>query len=120
MKHPKRPKPFWKMNADELAEATKQFDREIPDTAMRPLTKRQRAIWERAKRQPSRSIFVVDRTGKGTEPVVLELDARLLKRLDAYAGAHRMTRAQLIEKGLRSVLSFVEEFPPPRRTRKSA
>lgn len=120
MKQSKRAKPYWEMTAAELAEATKEFDREIPASKMRPLSKEQRQKWERMKRQPSRSVFVLRRpTRKGAQAVVLELDAELLKRTDAYAASRGMTRSEIIENGLKSVLAFAEATPR-RTTKKSA
>ena len=120
MKRSKRQKPYWKMNADELAEATKEFDREIPADKFQPLTKEERSRWEWTKRQPSRSIFVLQRpTRRGVEAVVLELDRELLRRTDAYAASRGMTRSELIENGLKSMLAFAQATPK-RGTRKSA
>jgi hypothetical protein len=120
MKQKQRQKPYWKMTAAELAEATKEFDQEIPAAKLRPMNKQERERWSRAKRGPVRSIFVIEGKGKGTEAIVLELDSQLLGRLDAYARTQNMTRSQLIEKGLRSVLAFVEETPVRKPSRRSA
>jgi hypothetical protein len=58
MKRTTQPKPYWEMTAEELAEATKEFDKPIPLSKTRPLTKEQRRRWERMKQGPSVSIFV--------------------------------------------------------------
>ena len=120
MKRTKRTKPYWEMTAAELAEATKEFDGEIPASRLRPLSPQQRRQWERMKQQPSRSIFVLDRPRrKGATAVVIELDQELLRRTDAYAASRGMTRSELIENGLKSVLTFAEATPR-RSKRKSA
>jgi hypothetical protein len=46
----KQRKPYWKMTTEELAEATKESDQQIPASRMRQLTKDERARWERARR----------------------------------------------------------------------
>lgn len=96
------------MTAEELAEATKEFDREIPPGKTRPLTKKERLSWEHARRQPSRSVYVLNSASKGATAVIVELDSELLRRSDAYASSHKLTLSQLIEKSLRSALAFVE------------
>lgn len=108
MKRQTPKKPYWKMSAEELAEATKEFDRPIPARKLKPLTKEERARWERSKAKPSASVFVVDHAGGGAEAVIVKLDEGLLRRCDEYARKHKLSRSELIEKSLRSVLSFVE------------
>lgn len=107
------------MTSAELAKATKQFDKPLRLEDTRPLSAANRARWERARRQPSRSVYVMDSDGKGAEPVLIELDGDLLKRADAYARSRQMTRAELIDRSLRSTLSFVDT-PKKQRPRKSA
>jgi len=120
MKRKKIDKPYWEMNADELAVATKEFDEEIPDSRLRPLSTEDRRRWERSKRQPSRSIYVVERDKDGgLEAVLVELDGDLLRRIDAYAATRKMTRSEIIETSLRSALVFAEA-KPKRKRRKSA
>jgi hypothetical protein len=52
-------KPYWEMTAAELAEATKEFDRPIPLSKTRPLTKEERAKFERMRRGPKVSVHVM-------------------------------------------------------------
>lgn len=120
MKRTKRTKSYWAMTAAELAEATKEFDREIPTSKLRPLSPEQRRKWDRTSRQSSRSIYVLERPRrKGATAIVIELDHELLRRTDAYAASRGMTRSELIETGLKSVLTFAEATPR-RSKRKSA
>jgi hypothetical protein len=60
MKNKKETKPSWKMNTRELARATKEFDKEIPSSKVRPMNREERERWERARRLPSRSIYILD------------------------------------------------------------
>jgi hypothetical protein len=118
MKRKKIEKPYWEMNADELAAATREFDKEIPDSRLRPLSKEERRRWERSKRQPSRSIFVLERAeDRGLEAVLVELDGDLLRRIDAYAATRDMTRSEIIETSLRSALVLAEARPKRKRRR---
>jgi hypothetical protein len=47
-KQPKQ-KQYWEMNAAELAEATKEFDKPLPPGRTRPLSKSERARFERMR-----------------------------------------------------------------------
>jgi hypothetical protein len=104
MKNKNRKKSWGKMSAAELAAATKQFDKPLASTAIRPLSRRNRARWERAKKAGFKSVYV----GK-KEKLVLEVDADWLERFDRRAAEHGMTRKELISRGLRSAMAFVSE-----------
>jgi hypothetical protein len=99
-------KPYWEMTLAELREATKEFDRPIPLSKMRPLTKAQRERFERMQSGGSRSILV-KRSAK-TQTVQVELDDELLQRSSRYASRHKMSLSDVINKSLRSALNFVE------------
>ncbi|MFI5381750.1 MAG: hypothetical protein ACHRHE_20830 [Tepidisphaerales bacterium] len=101
MKQRTKQKPWTQMTAEELAEATRQFDKPLPPSAMRPLSPKQRQVWARAKQAGFKSVYV----GK-KETVVLEIDAMWLKQLDQFAAQHGMTRQELIERGLRGAMAF--------------
>jgi hypothetical protein len=120
MKKAKPTKPYWKMTRAELAEATKEFDREIPANKLRPLTKAERERWERATEQPSRSIYIMSSDDPDVEPVFVELDRELVRRMDACAKERKMSRTELIDRGIRAFLAFSEQLPPRGRSRKSA
>lgn len=66
----------------------------------RPLTTTERAQWERAKRGRPRKA-----PGAKAARVLFTIDPELLKRADAYARRHGLTRAQLIATGLRKAIS---------------
>ena len=116
----KRTKPYWKMTARELAEATKEFDRPIPASRTRPLTRDERARWERARKQPSRSIYIVDHKIEGGQATVLvRLNSGLLRRARECARRHDMTWEQFLEKSLEGALALLD-VPKPSTRRKSA
>ena len=120
MNRTKKQKPYWKMNARELAVATKEYDRPIPAHKLRSLTKQEREQWEQSKSQPSRSVYILDRPADGTESFVVELDDDLVRRMDKCARVQHLTRSQLVERGIRGVLAFVEGAPAGKGRRKSA
>ena len=101
MKHEQtRAKPFTEMNAQELAEATADFDREFVVDSFRPLTPAERARWERARQKPGRP-----KVGKGSKVISVSVEASLLEKCDRLAKRKRISRASLIARGLRAVLA---------------
>lgn len=92
------------MNLEELREATREFDKPIPASKVRPLNKAERALWEKARKGPVRSIFVSRRPKK----VTLELREDVVARSTEYASRHKMTLSEVVERSLRSALSFAE------------
>jgi hypothetical protein len=86
MKAKTKLKKWSEMTAAELAQATRRFEKPIRFEDTRPLTKRERARFERARH-------------------VDELDERLLKQARAYAKRKKLTMIQLVERGLRRELA---------------
>jgi len=118
MKGTRKQKPYWEMTARQLAEATKEYDHEIPDSMLQPLTREERALWEKSRRQPSRSIYILSGGRKKTEAVLVELDGKLLRKMDVCARERGLTRTQYIERGIRKAL--IEDVQIARPARKSA
>jgi hypothetical protein len=84
------------MTADQLAEATREFDHPLPPSRYKPATKAQRARFERALRAGAR----------GRELMAsLVLDKKLVSEAEAYAKSKKLTVVQLIERGLRRELA---------------
>jgi hypothetical protein len=92
-------KRYQDMTADELAEATAEFDREFIADTFRPMNAKERALWERAKRKPGRP-----RRGKGAKAISVSIERDLLDRSDKLARKMGLSRAALIERSLRSAL----------------
>jgi hypothetical protein len=81
---------------DEQKEAAwAEFDKEFVGETFRPLNARQRRLWEKAKRKVGRP-----KVGAGAKRVLVSVEGSLLKRADAYAKAHGLSRSKLISKGL--------------------
>jgi len=95
----KAKKPYWEMQADELARATRDFDHELPDSSFRPLTPKLTDRLAEARRTPGRPPV-----GKGAQRVLVTIERGLLEKADAFARKRRISRAQLIAQGLRAVL----------------
>lgn len=108
----KHAKPYNQMNADELQEATRQFDREFVMDEARPLTTAERAKWERMKRKPGRP-----RVGEGVEVVSLSIERGLLGRTDKLAKKLKVSRAKLVAAGLQRVLAEAAAHGTLRKTK---
>lgn len=100
MKSKKPRKPYWEMTTEELREATKQFDEEFVGDKARPLTAEERALWEevKAKGEPARN-------GKADTRIAVSINRALLKRCTALAKKKRLSRDELIARGIRAVLA---------------
>ena len=87
------------MDAKQLAKATKQFDEELVIDKSRPLTKEDRAQWDKAKRKRGRP-----KIGKGVMVISVSLEKGLLAKADKLAKRQGITRAKLITHGLETML----------------
>ncbi len=87
------------MKTDELAEATAAYGREMAIDAFRPLTKPERARWSKARRNPGRP-----RRGRGVKVISVSVEQDLLLESDRLARRLGVSRARLIERGLRVIL----------------
>lgn len=90
---------YERMTTDELAAATRQFEEEGMARRSRPLTDEERALFDEARRRPGRP-----RRGQGVKVVSVSIERALLARCDAKAHHLGISRAALIERGLRSIL----------------
>jgi len=93
-------KPYDRMNADELAEATAEFDREAIVAPGRPATASERRKFNRVRRKMGRP-----RIGKGAARVLVTVERGLLKEADNFAKRNGLKRAQMFAKGLRLVMN---------------
>jgi hypothetical protein len=65
----------------------------------RPLNARERRQWQRFKNKIGRP-----KVGNGAKTISLTVEKGLLKKADAYAKRHGMSRAKLVAAGLNAVL----------------
>ena len=93
-------KAITQMNAKELGQTTKEFQREFMADSFGPPGSVERKQWRRAKRKRGRP-----RRGRGVKVVSVSLEKDLLSRCDALAKRLRVSRAALISRGLHEMLS---------------
>ena len=100
MKRKRKPrrKPYTQMTTAELARATREFDREFIADTFGPLDAKAKERDARARRRGR------PRRGKGAKVVSVTVERSVLDEADAFARKHHLTRAALIELGLRMVL----------------
>ncbi|HEY4329340.1 MAG TPA: hypothetical protein VGN88_06365 [Phycisphaerae bacterium] len=91
-------KDYTTMTTRELAEATREFDRESPVAPGKPLTRAQRAKFETARRRGRPT------TGEGVQVISLSMEKSLLRKADAAAQKAGKSRAQLVADALRVIL----------------
>ena len=97
------------MTEAELAAATREFDKGVPLEQTRPLSPAEQARWERMrKNKPPRSGTGRGagrpKVGAGSKPVLITMEAGLLREIDAYTDRHNMSRSQLLAEGVRRML----------------
>src|SRR2546423_585400 len=97
MKSNGRKKPWGKMTASELAEATKEFDHPLPPSRYKSLSKSERARFERARRAGG--------TARLRHIDAFDLDPKLLEAAAAYAKRKKLTISELVERGLKRELA---------------
>ena len=91
---------FEPTNSYELAEETARYGREMTIEEFEPLTAATRKRWLRARRKPGRP-----RRGKGAKVISVSVERALLSRSDTLARNLGLSRAGLIERGLKAVLA---------------
>jgi hypothetical protein len=91
---------YEKMTARELNAEAAEFDKEMIISKSKPLTAEERAWWERVRRQPGRP-----RRGRGAKVISVSLEQELLARTDVLAKSLGISRALLIQRGLKAVLA---------------
>jgi hypothetical protein len=95
----KKKKPFTEMSAEELVQATSQYDQEFIGTPGKPLSPAQKRQHERAKAKMGRPVV-----GKGHKVISTSMELGLLRQADALAKRRGVNRATLLAEGLRMVL----------------
>ena len=93
---------YLSMTADEIAEATREFDSGLIPPG-RPLRSDQRARWERARSGGTASIHVGPgrpKVGEGAIPVPVSVEGALLRRAIANAQRLKLKRSEYFSKAL--------------------
>jgi hypothetical protein len=99
-KNKKLRKPYWEMNKEELAAATAEFNREFiadefGDPPPEALARLRRSDAKRGR----------PRIGNGVKVISLSVEQGLLARADRLAKKLKISRAQLVRRGLEAVLA---------------
>ena len=90
------------LSAEELAEATKEYDEPTDlDRDTRELTPEEREWWERAQRGPGRPAKPED---EKVRRVLISIDPELLTRLDAETQRRNTSRSGLIAEAVEKML----------------
>ena len=103
-KSPKTKKPFWEMTAEEREKATRKFDRPIPLSKTKPMTKREREQFERMQKAPHVSVYI----RRSPDDVIVKLDPDVRERSIRYAAAHKLTLSDLVNRSLKGLLTAVD------------
>jgi hypothetical protein len=90
---------FLTLPDEEKERQFREFDKEFIADTFKPLTPTQRARWERAKRRGRPPV------GKGAKVISLSVERQLLSDADARAKTLGISRAELVARALRSLLS---------------
>lgn len=93
-------KPYWEMNAAELAVATSEFDEPGVASKSRPLTPAERRQWKESQKKRGRP-----KIGKGFQRVSISIEAGLLKKVTACAKRQNISRSKLIALAVRDVIA---------------
>jgi hypothetical protein len=91
-------KAFAEMNAAELAEATREYDEDFAFLKGRPLTPQEKVLHAKARRRGR------PRVGLGAEKIRVSVERSLLAQSDAFARKHKLSRSEMIARGLRAVM----------------
>jgi hypothetical protein len=93
------------MRPQQLAEETAPYGREMVIDEFGPLSGDAYRRWKRAQRKPGRP-----RRGKGAEVISVSVERELLSRSDMLAKNLGISRARLVERGLKAVLAAEGEL----------
>ena len=97
--------PWSQMNAKQLAEATREFDREMPGIPGRPLTAAQKKMHRDAAKAAAKKRAGRPPKGEGAEVVAVSIERGLLKRADALAKRRKVGRSALFTAALEGLMS---------------
>lgn len=91
---------YARMSLEQLRRETAEFDREMAIDHSRALTRAERRTVDAARRKPGRP-----RQGAGVKVISVSVERRLLAQSTALARRLGISRAALVERGLRAVLA---------------
>ena len=89
-------KAFFDMSSAEKQAFVARLEKGIPARNLKPLSSRDRALWDAAKRGRGRPLKA---PGTKFVPVRVTFEPGLLAKVDAYTKAKGITRAELLARG---------------------
>jgi len=96
-------KKYTEMTVAELAEATREYDADFVFLKGRKLTDAEARQHARAGKRGR------PRIGQGAEKIRVSVERSLLAKSDAFARRHKLTRSEMIARGLRAVMAVAGE-----------
>lgn len=100
----RKQKSLGRMNAKELAKATKKYDEPFGGwEEFGPLTTRDRALHTKAQKRGR------PRIGEGAAKIRISIEAGLLRHVDLYARRHGISRSQLFAAWARQQLKTTRD-----------
>jgi hypothetical protein len=91
---------FERMTDKQKSAFAAQYDREIPLSETRPLTAAERRLFKRIMNRGRGR----PRVGKGAARINITIEKDLLSRVNAFARKRKISRAQIIARGLELVM----------------
>ncbi|MFL5243102.1 MAG: hypothetical protein ACJ8FY_13420 [Gemmataceae bacterium] len=98
-------KPYWEMSTEQLADATAEFDRDMIVDSFGPLSPEMKSRWEAAKAKRDRL-----EKSNGVQVITVSVRRKLLAKADTLAKKMGISRAGMIERGLKAVLAAEGEL----------
>jgi len=95
----RKEKRYQDMNAEELREATAEFDKPFIIDEFEPMTPEQEAEWERLRKTPYKSIMPKN------PPIMVRFDRELLEQTDELAKRKGVSRDAIIRRAIRKELA---------------
>lgn len=96
-------KSFFELTDAEKTEAVKEYDHPMPAHRLKPLNKKERLLWDRARaHKPDISIHIHE----GQTDIVIHLEPDVLAQARAYAAKNKTNLPAMIDRGLRGLLAF--------------
>jgi hypothetical protein len=100
---------FDALSAEDKEKVWNYYNRVIPESELRDPTPGERAIIARQRSHNRRAGR--PKIGRGAKMVAVTIELGLLRRADAFAKKHGMKRAEMVARGLRSVMGEAQEKP---------
>jgi len=91
--------PFLALSDEQKDAEVAEFEKGVDVSTFRSLAPTERKFWNSVKRKMGRP-----KVGQGSKVVAISMEIGLLKRMDAFAKAHKLKRSQAIGQGLQLLM----------------